>query len=422
MNIPHHGYKDLHIVTRLNVGGPALHTILLVRGLPRLGYESTLAAGVCEAAEGDMSYLLDPGDRVRWIPEMSRSIKPWNNVRAVVRLWKLIRELRPDVVHTHTAMAGCLGRIAAFLAGAPVIVHTFHGNSLRGYFSPLANGVFVRIERLLAAITDTICVLSPQQLDELSGSFRIAPRSRFRVVPLGLDLTPFTAMPPPSPQGGRLRVGWFGRLVPVKNIPLLLAAIEETIARSDRIDFHVAGDGPERDSIINAAKRHGSRLVWHGWQRDIAPLVSQCDVLVQTSINEGTPVALIQGMAAARLFVSTAAGGVVDMVCGDARRADGCAWHSNGALVDPDPAAFARAVVELAEDPARINAMGAEARAFATERYNQDALLEELDTLYRGLLCGADPLVRSRPPGRLFCNALRPTRASAADQGVRPTK
>ena len=139
------GCKVLRIITRLNIGGPAIHTVLLTKGLAELGYQTTLVSGVCETGEGDMSYLLNAEDRVRWVPEMSRSVRPLNNLVALFRLWRLIRAERPEVVHTHTAMAGCLGRLAALLAGVPVIIHTFHGNSLRGYFSPLANAVFLRM-------------------------------------------------------------------------------------------------------------------------------------------------------------------------------------------------------------------------------------------------------------------------------------
>jgi glycosyltransferase involved in cell wall biosynthesis len=388
--------KVLQIVTRLNIGGPAPHAVLLTKGLAELGYQTTLVSGVCEAGEGDMSYLLNAEDRIRWVPEMSRSVRPLNNLVALFRLWRLIRAERPEVVHTHTAMAGCLGRLAALLAGVPVIIHTFHGNSLRGYFSPLANAVFLRLERWLARVTDGICVLSAQQLEELSAEFRVAPRARFHVVPLGMDLTPFTQMVVPKLDGGPLRVGWLGRLVPVKNVRLLLDVVEAARRRTDRIEFHVAGDGPERQAVMDAARRHGTRFVWHGWQRDIAPLIGQCHVLIQTSLNEGTPVALIQGMAAARPFVSTAAGGVVDMVTGPGRKEDTTAWYENGVLAEPGPEAFADALISLLEDPERIPAMGLCAREFAIARYQEVTLLSDLDSLYREALARKAPAIRPR--------------------------
>lgn len=379
--------KVVRIITRLNIGGPAIHTVLLTRELASLGYTTTLVSGTCEPADGDMSYLLEPGDPVAWIPEMSRSVNPWKNLRALFRLWRLLRAEKPAIVHTHTAMAGALGRTAAILAGVPVIVHTFHGNSLRDYFSPFVNTVFLQIERLLAKATDTICVVSEQQAGELSGEFRIAPRSRFRVVPLGLDLSAFTAMPPPVLDHGPLRVGWFGRMVPVKNIPLLVQVIESTLAQTDNVEFHVAGDGSERELLEQAARRLAPRLVWHGWQKDIAPIVEKCHVLLQTSRNEGTPVALIQGMAAARPFLSTAVGGVVDMVSGPkVRRFGGGDWYPNAVLASPEPASFAACLLELSQHPAQLVEIGQQARLFASNRYREEALVETLDSLYRDLL------------------------------------
>ncbi len=384
---PRSRIRVLYIVTRLNIGGPASHTVLLTRQMSRRGYDTMLVSGVCEAAEDDMTYLLEPGERVQWVPEMSRSVSLLRNVQALMRLWRLIRSERPQVVHTHTAMAGCLGRIAARLAGVPVVVHTFHGNSLREYFSPLASAAFLRIERLLGKFTDAICVLSEQQLRELRDGFRVAPGVQFRVVPLGLDLSQFATIPPPSLDSGRLRVGWLGRLVPVKNVPLLLRIVEASLRATENVEFHIAGDGPEQPSVLQMVQRFRGRVTWHGWQRDIAPMLRTCHVLLQTSHNEGTPVALIQGMAAARPFVSTAAGGVVDMVVGPASdRTVGCNWHLNGVLARPDSDAFAGALLHFCRNPGLITAMGSQARMFAAERYRQETLLGNLDSLYRDLL------------------------------------
>jgi glycosyltransferase involved in cell wall biosynthesis len=376
----------LSVVTRFNIGGPAIHTLDLTRGLGRLGYRAILASGRCEPGEGDMSYLLQPTDDVRWIPEMSRSVNPWQNLRALIRLYRLIRAERPDIVQTHTAMAGCLGRAAALLAGTPVIVHTFHGNSLRGYFSPLASRMFLHIERLLARFTDAICVLSEQQSRELRDDLRIAAPSKFRIAPLCLDLDPFVSIDPPR-RNGRLRAGWFGRLAPIKNIPLLAAVIRSTLELTDQVEFHIAGDGPERDSLVQVAAQHGSRVILHGWQRDVRPLMAACHVLLQTSLNEGTPVALIQGMASARPFISTAVGGVVDMVPGPALEVEnGCAWHRSAVLVQPEPEAFAYALLKLCGDSARLVDMGNQARILAAERYQQHAVLIDHDQLYQDLL------------------------------------
>jgi glycosyltransferase involved in cell wall biosynthesis len=206
-------------------------------------------------------------------------------------------------------------------------------------------------------------------------------------MPLGLDLSEYTAVPPPRVTGDRLRVGWIGRLVPVKNIPLLIDTMEATIQKSAGIEFHIAGDGEDRELLRQAAGRLGDRLIWHGWVMDIAPLLFRCDVLLQTSRNEGTPVTLIQGMAAARPFVSTAVGGVVDMVAGpELRSGSGARWFANGVLVEPDAAAISRVLLELGRDRKKIAAMGLQARVFASTRYRAEDLLQDMGSLYRELI------------------------------------
>ncbi|MFY9725352.1 MAG: glycosyltransferase [Bryobacteraceae bacterium] len=387
--------KDIHkivrVITRLAIGGPAIHTVLLAHELPARGYPSVLVAGDCEFGEGDMSYLLDGTDPIQRIPQLSRSVSPLRNLQALWRLWRLLRAERPTIVHTHTAMAGCIGRTAAILAGVPVVVHTFHGTSLRHYFSPAKNAVFLAVERLLARGTDAICVLSRQQLNELAAELRIAPRSKFRIVPLGLDLAPCLELPLPAPTG-KIRVGWFGRVVPVKNIGLLLDVVALAQSTGQPFEFHIIGDGPEGCRIAEALPRLASQLTWHGWQRDITPFLAACDVVIQTSLNEGTPVALIQGMAAGRPFLSTAAGGVVDMTCGEPRsRTPGATWFDNGALVEPEADAFVGALAEFARSPECVVEMGRAARLFGSAHYRKEALLANLDSLYRELLEGKLP-------------------------------
>jgi len=361
----------VRVITRLNIGGPAIHTLLLTREMPARGYRTLLVAGNCEAEDGDMRYLVRDGDAIEWAPNLSRSVRPWSNVKALWSLWRLLRRERPAIVHTHTAMAGCLGRVAAILSGVPIVVHTFHGNSLSQYFSRIESGLFRRIEQILARFTDALCVVAAQQAEELSGKFRIAPRSKFRVVPLGLELDDYFALPLPRPEP--FTVGWFGRMAPVKNVPLLAATIDEALRESPDMRFVIAGDGPESGALESVLDRHPERVEWLGWQREVLPAVARCSALLQTSRNEGTPVALIQGMAAARPFVSTAVGGIVEMTAG-------------GLLADADPKAMAGKLLELASDPAMAARIGLAGRAFAVKRYRKEALVENLDGLYRELL------------------------------------
>jgi|HubBroStandDraft_3_1064219.scaffolds.fasta_scaffold30037_3 glycosyltransferase involved in cell wall biosynthesis len=378
--------KVVRVITRLNIGGPAIHTLLLTREMAALEYRTVLVAGSCEPEDGDMRFLLRPADSVRWVPELSRSVRPWRNLKALWRLWRLLRRERPTIVHTHTAMAGCLGRLAAVLSGAPIIIHTFHGNSLSDYFSSIQASVFRRLEQVLARFTDALCVVSPQQAAELSAKFHVAPARKFRVVPLGLELHDYFNLRPPV-GGGPLTVGWLGRMVPVKNIPLLAAMIERTLQRSQNIRFVIAGDGPDAPMLRDVIERYGDRVEWLGWQREILPVMARCDVVLQTSRNEGTPVALIQGMAAARPFVSTAVGGVVDMVSGRANQTiAGTHWYANGVLADSNATAMANALEMLAENRALVARMGLAGRAFASQQYRKETLVRNMDALYRELL------------------------------------
>ena len=341
-----------------------------------------------------MSYLLRDDDPVHVIPAMSRSVSPWQDLRALIALYRFLRRVRPSIVHTHTAKAGALGRIAAWLAGVPVVVHTFHGNVLSGYFSRPANWAIRQFERSLARLTDGICVLAPQQASEIVNHYRIAPRGKVHVIPIGIEMTRLNEIASlvnlarATLNEGRITVGWLGRFVAIKDIPLLLAVAKETFRRTDRIRFVVAGDGPEAPLVKALADELGpERFEWLGWREDVTSVLADCDVLIQTSRNEGTPVALIQGMAAGRPFVSTAAGGVVDMVSGPLRREmDGCRWFDNAVLAEADPGAFAAALCALAENPASMIAMGQRAAEFARDGYSLSTLLESLDALYSALL------------------------------------
>ena len=379
--------KVVQMVTRMNLGGPAREVVQLTEGLRAKGHKTVLVAGVCEERAGDIPASVPPGLEVQTLSGLSRSISPIRDLLAIWRAYRIIKRERPDVVHTHTAKAGLVGRVAAWLAGVPVIVHTFHGNSLSGYFSPVAAAVFRSIEQVLARITDRICVLSEQQFEEISGRFRIGIPEQYVIVPVGIDMSTELSLGPPA-YGDVLNVGWLGRLVDIKNVKLLSEVIDEAFRRGLRVRFLVGGDGPDRPLIESAIARHGrDRVEWTGWQRDVRGFLAKCHVLIQTSKNEGTPIALIQGMAAARPFISTPAGGVVDLVRGPALfTVDGCAWYANGVLANPGSAAFADALARLRSTPSLLAGMGCEARAFAAARFQAERLIDDIERLYRDLM------------------------------------
>jgi glycosyltransferase involved in cell wall biosynthesis len=377
----------LRVITRLGAGRLPIHVITTTREMAMAGFRTVLVTGSIASQDSDMSYLLDSGDPIIRIPEMSRDIRVLGDMRALWKLYRLMRELRPDIVHTHTAKAGLLGRLAAKAAGVPAVVHTFHGNVLSGYFSAPVNACVRLAERALARITDGICVLSSQQAEEIVNRYRVAGREKIRIVPLGMDLRPFGKIAPADPAEGTLTVGWMGRFVSIKDVPLLVAAAEHALRRNNRIRFVIAGDGPDRHLIEAAEKQLGPAFRWVGWRKDVQSVLAECDVLLQTSRNEGTPVALIQGMSAGRPFVSTAAGGVADMVQSPAvRTAPGARWFGNAVLTDPSADVIAGVLAELAAHPDLVRRMGRTAQTYAASQYTVDSLVSRLEGLYRSLL------------------------------------
>ena len=228
------GVKVMRFITRMNLGGPALHVAVLADQLTQRGYEPVLVTGVCEHSEGDLPAPVPIGTSVITLNHLSRSLSPLRDLFAIIAAYRTIRRERPVIVHTETAKAGTVGRLAAFLAGTPVVLHTYHGNSLSGYFSPATNLVMRGVERLLARITDRICVICNQQFDEIHRQFGVGSASQFSVVPLGIDLSRELELDLPEEGKPVLTVGWLGRLVDVKRISLLLAVIERAVQLNHR--------------------------------------------------------------------------------------------------------------------------------------------------------------------------------------------
>ena len=322
------------------------------------------------------------------VPALGREVRGWRDWSAFWSLVRVIRTFRPHVVHTHTAKAGTLGRIAAALCRVPVVVHTYHGHVFEGYFSPFKTRVVVAIERLLAyQASALIAVTDRVRRDVLARG--IGWPERVVVVPLGLDLDPLLAAPA---RRGELRaelglapavplVGIVARLVPVKAHETFLQAARAIAPVRPDVVFLVVGDGERRAELEEAARTAGldARIRFLGWRADLDRLYADLDVVVLTSKNEGSPVALIEAMAAGRPVVSTRAGGVEDVVI------DG----ETGVVVPVgDAAAVARAVVDLLEDPARAERLGTAARASVIAQFASGRLVRDIDALYQRLLAG----------------------------------
>jgi glycosyltransferase involved in cell wall biosynthesis len=380
--------RVLRLIARLNVGGPAIHVVTLTAGLDPARYESRLVCGLPGPHEGDMSYLLEEaGVRPVILPEMGREVAPLADTATLARLVRLMRQFRPHVVHTHTAKAGAVGRMAARLSRVPVVVHTFHGHVFSAYFGAFQSRMAARTERVLALMSNRLITLSERLRREIA-SYGVAPLEKIEVVPLGLDLARFA--PPGGLPRGRLRgefslaadeplIGTVGRLVPVKDHDLFLRAAQALRQSGSQARFAIVGDGELRGSLEAQARELGlgDVVYFTGWRRDLPEVYADLDLLVNTSRNEGTPVAVIEAMAAGVPVVATAVGGVPDVV------ADG----ATGTLVPGgDVEVLARALAERLAQPAETRRMAEAAQAEVLERFSVRQLLCNLDGLYCRLL------------------------------------
>jgi glycosyltransferase involved in cell wall biosynthesis len=384
------------VIARLNIGGPAIQAILMTEAFLRKGYRSLLLTGEVPSGEGSMEYLArDRGVVPISISTMSRRISWYDDLTALWELVRIFYREKPVVVHTHTAKAGTLGRLAAMAAGVPVRIHTFHGHVFRGYFSPFVTRLFLGVERFLARHTDCVIAISQSQKRELVDVYRIAPAEKVSVIPLGIDLGPFLGV---EGRNGMLRtslgcdaetflVGWVGRLTPIKDPDLFLACARHLVDGSGTIRFALIGDGELREQCETKAAEPELRLTVSltGWRQHLERIYADLDVVVLSSINEGTPVSLLEVMASGRPFVSTDVGGVRDLMIGPSKRQGEFEVFDNGILVPRNPEVMADAVAYLMENPGMRCAMGQAGRRFVRSRFSSERLADDLEFLYLSL-------------------------------------
>jgi glycosyltransferase involved in cell wall biosynthesis len=381
--------RILRVIARLNMGGPALHVSYLTRGLDQRGYSTTLVAGELARGEDSMSFIADElGIDVIDVPELRREISPVSDPAAIRRLVREIQRVRPHILHTHTAKAGAVGRTAALLAGdarPPVIVHTYHGHVLRGYFDPIRTRFFRETERALARHTTRLIAVGPEVRDDLV-ALGVAPAEQFVVIRLGIDLEQRVSGDRRAefrrlfgvPEE-RFVVGWIGRMTTIKRVPDVLLSFRALLDRGVDAALCLVGDGPDRAAVERQAAELGiaRHILSVGYQEDVAPYYSFFDALVLPSANEGTPVVAIEALAAGRPVVATRVGGLPDVV----------SEGEDGFLVEVgDVDGVAAALERLARDPALRARMGAAGPPRVIPRYRVERLVDDVDELYRELL------------------------------------
>jgi len=403
--------KVIRIIARLNVGGPAKHVVWLTSGLKDAGFDTLLVTGKVPEGEEDMGYFAaEMGVIPRYFSEMSREIS-LNDAVTVWKLYRLFLRERPDIVHTHTAKAGTVGRTAGFLyrwltpgvfIGKPrqcKFVHTYHGHVFHSYYGRGRTRLFLAVERLLARlVTDRLIVVSKQQSIEIGEKFRVGRSGQIKVIPLGLDLGLFADHASRRTKfrhelcipDHTILIGIVGRLTEIKNHQMFLRVvarlkeIDPACWRQGAVRFIVIGDGGLRDGLEYQTEELGLEkdVIFVGSRKDPEYFYPALDVVALTSHNEGTPLTLIEAMANARPVVATSVGGVVDLL-GDVVEDGPYQVCRRGIAVDAgDEEAFVSALSRIIRDRSLRQELGERGLEFVEVNYSKERLFEDIKDLY----------------------------------------
>ncbi len=400
--------KIVRIIARLNVGGPARHVVWLNQALQNKEFSSVLLTGTVPEGEEDMGYFaVQQGVETINIPEMSREL----SIKDLVSVWKVFRELRraqPDIIHTHTAKAGTIGRIAGFfyrwLGWKKVkIVHTYHGHIFHGYYNKLKSNFFLLIEKSLARLaTDKIIVISQQQFEEIHRQFGVGREKQFEIIKLGIDVTAYEnyqfkrliLREEIGAKSDEILVGLVGRLTEIKNHELFLQVAklfqERRNSDSPILRFVIIGDGHLRQSLEAESEKLGLGEVINflGNRQDADVFYAGLDIVALTSLNEGTPLSLIEAMTNARPCISTAVGGVVDLLGASHRQTEnGFSVCERGIKVNSaDAEGFYQGLIHLAKDSSLQAKLEKSGREFILSNYSKERLISNLKDLYLNLV------------------------------------
>jgi len=401
-----HKIKVLRIISRLNIGGPAIHAFLLTKNLNKERFESILVSGRLLSTEGDMSFLFDSLEKKPiYIDSLQRELNFTKDLVAFINILKILYREKPDIVHTHTTKAGASTRFAVFLYGLLTqrtikTIHTFHGHVFTGYFNQFISSIIIWIERFLMRITDLIIAISPSQYNELTKVYRIAPSYKVKVKELGFNLKLFLNN---EREKGKFRdsinienniilIGIIGRLVPIKNHKMFLRSAKQFIITNPniKVKFVVIGDGELREQLEELTHKLelNDNVTFCGWIKDVSLVYSDLDILALTSLNEGTPVSIIEAMASSVPVIATDAGGVVDLLGPSLKRSNSFKICERGILCKKDdPVGFSHGLSYLinlnSEEEKRLLSR---ARDFVKSKYRQERLIEDIENLYSELM------------------------------------
>lgn len=389
--------RILRIINRFNLGGPTYNAAYLTRYMGD-EYETMLVGGMQDETEASSEFIVTSlGIHPIRIPQMQRSINPVSDYNAYQKIKQLISEFKPHIVHTHASKAGALGRRAASHLKVPVIVHTFHGHVFDAYFGRLQSNVYVRLERHLAGKSDAIITLSDNQRFDIVEKFKICESEKVHIIPLGFDLSKFQqdqdikrevfrkkhAIKPDE-----IAIGIIGRLVPVKNHALFVDGIRELYFNSGvKIRAFFVGDGESKQEIQQLLKAYNipfsengntpKTAVFTSWEKDVDVVNAGLDIIALTSLNEGTPVSLIEAQAANKPIVTTNVGGIRNIVS-----------EGQTALIADihEPGEFVAKLKLLAENEELRHSLSTKGWDFVSQKFHYSRLVRDMDNLYQTLL------------------------------------
>ena len=391
--------KVLRIINRFNLGGPTYNAALLSKYLSP-EYETLLYGGAIDKTEGDAAFIVrNLGIEPLVIPEMHRSLNLFQDIKAYKKIKKIISDYKPDIVHTHASKAGALGRLAAYKCGVPVIVHTFHGHVFDKYFSILSSTFYINVERYLAKKSSKIIVLSDKQKNDIVNKFKICPEEKVEIISLGFDLDKFQENIYLKRKNFRneyqiaddeIAIAIIGRLVPIKNHELFLNAVKYVSSRTNKkIKILIVGDGESKNDIQkkaeelnlsfteNKSESKNHLITFTSWIKEIDVVIAGADIIALTSLNEGTPVSLIEAQAGNKPIVSTNVGGIENVVI-----------PGETALLSPnnDMQAFAENLLKLVESEDLRNKLSQLGWENVKKKFHFMRLVNDIKNLYNCLL------------------------------------
>lgn len=390
--------RVLRIINRFNLGGPTFNVAYLTRYMDDR-FETMLLGGTKDESEASSEFILeDLGIKPTVISEMKRAISPKSDYKSFQEISRAIKEFRPHIVHTHAAKSGTLGRLAAFQNNVSIVLHTFHGHIFHSYFGKASTTIYKLIERYLAKRSSRIIAISQLQADELSIIHKIVDPSKIEIVHLGFDLSRFQKDQAEKRKAFRDRyslddkdiaIGIIGRLVPIKNHKMFLNAVKPVHAANPNARFFIIGDGESKNELLDYCRKSDIAFNWmkapdqdkplcfSSWIKEIDQVMAGFDIITLTSLNEGTPVSLIEAQSAAKPIVSTRVGGIEDIVVEDG---SALLCGINEQML------FNQHLIKLSKDALKQSAMGKIGQAHVTEQFSYHRLITDMQSLYLKLI------------------------------------